>query len=96
MTLIINFLKEFLKDLYLEIFKTNADIFEDLIKSDNIPTAAIGYFFNVTEELETVTKLAEEMMYADKHQFYKQFPQFKRAIAECEPAFPIAFSIHFC
>lgn len=56
--------------------------FDKLIKSDNIPTASIGYSFGITEELEQVTTVAEQMMYADKQAFYDKFPQFKRAIAE--------------
>lgn len=56
--------------------------FDGLIKSDKVPTASIGYSFGITEELETVTTVAEQMMYADKQAFYEKFPQFKRAIAE--------------
>ncbi len=63
-------------------FYEKVKAFEALIKSDSVPTAAIGYSFGVTEELETVTTVAEQMMYADKQEFYKKFPQFKRAIAE--------------
>ena len=65
-----------------EQFISRVKAFETLIKSDNVPTASIGYSFGVTEELETVTTVAEQMMYADKQEFYKKFPQFKRAIAE--------------
>ncbi len=65
-----------------ETFYTRAKAFDKLIKSDNIPTAAIGYSFGITDELESVTKIAEQMMYEDKQQFYINFPQFKRAIAE--------------
>lgn len=65
-----------------EQFNSRVKAFEELIKSDNVPTASIGYSFGITEELETVTTEAEQMMYADKQQFYKNFPQFKRAIAE--------------
>lgn len=56
--------------------------FADSIKADSVPTASLGYSFAVCEELETVTTVAEQMMYADKQEFYKKFPQFKRAIAE--------------
>ena len=65
-----------------ELFYDKVKDFDELIKSDKVPTAAIGYSFGVTEELETVTTVAEQMMYADKQEFYKKFPQFKRAIAE--------------
>ena len=65
-----------------ENFYSRAKEFEEVIKSDNVPTASIGYSFGITEELETVTTVAEQMMYADKQEFYKKFPQFKRAIAE--------------
>ena len=65
-----------------EDFYSRVKAFEELIKSDNVPTASIGYSFGVTEELETVTTVAEQMMYADKQEFYNKFPQFKRAIAE--------------
>ena len=65
-----------------ETFYTRAKAFDKLIKSDNIPTAAIGYSFGITDELGSVTKIAEQMMYEDKQQFYINFPQFKRAIAE--------------
>ena len=64
-----------------EFYKRAKD-FEELIKSDSVPTASIGYSFGITEELETVTTVAEQMMYADKQEFYNKFPQFKRAIAE--------------
>ena len=56
--------------------------FDEFIKSDRIPTAAIGYTFGITEELEKVTTVAEQMMYTDKQEFYNKFPKFKRAIAE--------------
>lgn len=65
-----------------EEFYKRAKAFEELIKSDKVPTASIGYSFGITEELETVTTVAEQMMYEDKQDFYKKFPQFKRAIAE--------------
>lgn len=65
-----------------ESFYKRAKAFDEAIKSDNIPTASIGYSFGVTDELETVTTVAETMMYADKQEFYNKFPQFKRAIAE--------------
>ena len=65
-----------------ETFYQRAKAFEELIKSDNIPTSSLGYSFGITEELESVTTVAEQMMYTDKQQFYKKFPQFKRAIAE--------------
>ena len=65
-----------------EDFYKRAKEFDELIKSDSVPTASIGYSFGITEELETVTTVAEQMMYADKQDFYKKFPQFKRAIAE--------------
>ena len=65
-----------------ESFYARTKAFDELIKSDNVPTASIGYSFGITEELETVTTVAEQMMYADKQEFYKNFPQFKRAIAE--------------
>ena len=65
-----------------EVFYSRVKAFEDLIKADNVPTASIGYSFGVTDELEKVTTVAEQMMYADKQEFYKKFPQFKRAIAE--------------
>ncbi|MBQ0042558.1 MAG: GGDEF domain-containing protein [Lachnospiraceae bacterium] len=63
-------------------FYQRAKAFEELIKSDNVPTASIGYAYGITNELETVTTIAEQMMYADKQEFYENFPQFKRAIAE--------------
>lgn len=65
-----------------EDFYSRVKAFEDLIKADTVPTASIGYSFGVTDELEKVTTVAEQMMYADKQEFYKKFPQFKRAIAE--------------
>lgn len=65
-----------------EEFYKRAKAFEASIKADNIPTASIGYSFGITDELETVTTEAEQMMYADKREFYNKFPQFKRAIAE--------------
>ncbi len=65
-----------------EMFYKKAKDFEALIKSDTVPTASIGYSFGIAEELEAVTTVAEQMMYADKQEFYKKFPQFKRAIAE--------------
>ena len=65
-----------------EQFYQRTKEFEKLIKSDTVPTASLGYSFGITEELETVTTIAEQMMYADKQEFYKKFPQFKRAIAE--------------
>ena len=65
-----------------EMFYERTKSFEELIKAENVPTASIGYSFGVTEELETVTTVAEQMMYADKQVFYTKFPQFKRAIAE--------------
>ncbi len=65
-----------------ESFYSRTKAFEKLIKSENVPTASVGYFFGITDELETVTTVAEQMMYADKQEFYKKFPQFKRAIAE--------------
>ena len=65
-----------------ESFYSRVKAFEEFIKSDNVPTASIGYSFGITEELESVTTIAEQMMYADKQEFYNNFPQFKRAIAE--------------
>ena len=65
-----------------ESFYRRTKAFEEMIKADSVPTASIGYSFGITEELETVTTVAEQMMYADKQEFYKQYPQFKRAIAE--------------
>ena len=65
-----------------ESFYSRTKAFEKLIKADNVPTASIGYSFGVTDELETVTTVAEQMMYEDKQEFYNNFPQFKRAIAE--------------
>ena len=65
-----------------EEFYARTKAFEEHIKRDSIPTASIGYSFGITEELETVTTVAEQMMYADKQEFYEKFPQFKRAIAE--------------
>ena len=65
-----------------EDFYSKAKAFDEQIKADSIPTAAIGYAFGITDELESVTKQAEQMMYADKQEFYHKFPQFKRAIAE--------------
>lgn len=65
-----------------ELFYRRAKDFDTLIKSDNVPTASIGYAFGITEEIESVTIVAEQMMYADKQAFYAKFPQFKRAIAE--------------
>lgn len=65
-----------------EEFYKKTKAFEETIKADNIPTASIGYSFGITNELETVTTEAEQMMYADKQEFYNKFPQFKRAIAE--------------
>lgn len=65
-----------------EQFYQRTKEFEEMIKGDVVPTASLGYSFGVTEELETVTTVAEQMMYADKQEFYKKFPQFKRAIAE--------------
>ncbi|MDO5155067.1 MAG: GGDEF domain-containing protein [Eubacteriales bacterium] len=63
-------------------FNQRVKAFDELIKADNIPTAAIGYSFGITEEIEKVTTVAEQMMYADKQKFYKKFPKFKRSIAE--------------
>lgn len=65
-----------------ELFNRRVKDFEKLIKTDTVPTASIGYSYGITDELETVTTVAEQMMYADKQEFYKKFPQFKRAIAE--------------
>ena len=65
-----------------EQFYKRTKEFAEMIKADSVPTASLGYSFGVTEELETVTTAAEQMMYADKQEFYKKFPQFKRAIAE--------------
>ena len=65
-----------------EEFYQRTKEFEELIKADTVPTASLGYSFGITEELETVTTVAEQMMYADKQEFYNKFPQFKRAIAE--------------
>ena len=65
-----------------EDFYAKAKAFDELIKADKVPTASIGYSFGITEELETVTKVAEQMMYDDKQNFYEKFPKFKRAIAE--------------
>lgn len=65
-----------------EEFYKKVKAFDELIKADKVPTASIGYSFGITEELETVTTVAEQMMYADKQEFYNKFPQFKRAIAE--------------
>ncbi len=65
-----------------EDFYQRTKAFEELIKADSVPTASIGYFYGITNELETVTTVAEQNMYADKQDFYKKFPQFKRAIAE--------------
>lgn len=63
-------------------FISRVKAFEKLIKADSVPTASIGYSFGITEKLESVTTIAEQMMYADKQAFYDKFPQFKRAIAE--------------
>ena len=65
-----------------EGFYQKTKAFQELIRADKVPTASIGYSFGITEELETVTTVAEQMMYEDKQEFYKNFPQFKRAIAE--------------
>ncbi len=65
-----------------EGFYSRVKDFDKLIKSENIPTASIGYSFGIVEGIETVTTVAEQMMYDDKQEFYKKFPQFKRAIAE--------------
>ena len=65
-----------------EQFYQRTKEFDALIKSDRIPTASIGYSYGITEELEKVTTVAEQMMYADKQEFYNKFPKFKRAIAE--------------
>lgn len=65
-----------------ELFYQRTKAFDELIKSERIPTASIGYLFGNTEEVETVATVAEQKMYEDKQEFYKRFPQFKRAIAE--------------
>ena len=64
------------------LFYQRAKDFDVLIKSDRIPTAALGYSFGVSDELEKITTVAEQMMYTDKQEFYNKFPKFKRAIAE--------------
>lgn len=59
-------------------FLQRAEAFAQLIKSDAIPTASLGYVFGTSDRLEQLTREAEERMYQDKQQFYVRFPKFKR------------------
>lgn len=59
-------------------FVQRAEAFEQLIKSDAIPTASVGYVFGTSDRLEQLTRQAEERMYNDKQEFYLRFPKYKR------------------
>lgn len=63
----------------IDTFMDAVKHFEQKIKSENIPCAAIGYVAGVTDRIDILANQAEEHMYKDKHIFYDQYPEFRRA-----------------
>lgn len=61
-------------DTFLEAVKD----FDQKIKSEDIPCAAIGYVAGVTDRIDILANQAEEHMYKDKHIFYDRYPEFHR------------------
>lgn len=53
--------------------------FDQKIKSEDIPCAAIGYVAGVTDRIDILANQAEEHMYKDKHIFYGRYPEFHRS-----------------
>lgn len=65
-----------------EEFARRAKAFRELINSDFIPTASVGWFWAQTKDIESVMETAEDRMYKEKKLFYQAHPELKRNVVE--------------
>ncbi len=63
-----------------ELFLQKVHAFEQMIKAEAEPCAAIGYVSGMTDRIEKFANQAEERMYEDKRAFYERFPEFRRTV----------------
>lgn len=77
-----------------EYFNSVASSFDDIIKSEPSPVAALGWCYEYSSKIEPVVLKAEHKMYIDKEKFHISHPELKRDVVERQYKSEMNFLIH--
>ncbi|MCC8065554.1 MAG: diguanylate cyclase [Clostridiales bacterium] len=77
-----------------DVFTASAESFDQLIKSETMPIAALGWDWEYISKIDPVMATAERRMYADKERFHIAHPEFQRDTIEREFKEEMTFLLH--